>query len=177
MASPPPVEPAPRPETDPGSVAVPLGPGAATARSARRPFLVLGVIALLVGAGIGGYLVYTAGQENTDDAQLAADVVLIAARVSGQVVRVAVTENQQVKRGELLVELDPRTTLRARAGRGRARDRPGQAAAADAQIAVVEATSRGGLLNAEAQVSARGRGGRRPRPGRCGPRRVGTRPE
>jgi membrane fusion protein, multidrug efflux system len=151
------VEPAPRPEPDTGSVAVPLEPGATTVRSARRPFLVLGAIALLVAAGIGGYLVYSAGQETTDDAQLAADVVLIAARVSGQVVRVAVTENQRVKRGELLVEIDPADySARLEQAEAELETSQAQAAAADAQIAVVEATSRGGLLNAEAQVSGSG---------------------
>jgi multidrug resistance efflux pump len=44
----------------------------------------------------------------TTDAYVQAYVVQIAARVEGQVVRVYVQENQAVKKGELLFEIDPR---------------------------------------------------------------------
>jgi len=43
----------------------------------------------------------------TRDGQVRANVVGIAPRVSGPVVRVAVHDNQQVKKGDLLFEIDP----------------------------------------------------------------------
>jgi len=43
----------------------------------------------------------------TRDAQIRANVVGIAPRVSGPIVRVAVRDNQEVKTGELLFEIDP----------------------------------------------------------------------
>lgn len=43
----------------------------------------------------------------TRDAQVRANVVGIAPRVSGPIVRVAVRDNQEVKTGELLFEIDP----------------------------------------------------------------------
>jgi membrane fusion protein, multidrug efflux system len=46
--------------------------------------------------------------EGTDDAFLASDIVSIAPKVSGQVTRVFVNDNQMVKAGDPLVEIDPR---------------------------------------------------------------------
>ena len=43
----------------------------------------------------------------TRDGQIRADVVKVAPRVSGYVVKVAVSDNQQVKAGQLLFEIDP----------------------------------------------------------------------
>jgi len=43
----------------------------------------------------------------TDDASVVANIVGIAPRVSGPIVRIAVTDNQFVKAGDLLFEIDP----------------------------------------------------------------------
>ncbi|MFL5406969.1 MAG: biotin/lipoyl-binding protein, partial [Myxococcales bacterium] len=85
---------------------VATAPAESAAPKKRKPFLILGVIALVVLVGVGGLAVYNHGKESTDDAQIEADVVPIAPRIAGQVKRVAVLENQQVKKGDLLVELD-----------------------------------------------------------------------
>lgn len=63
------------------------------------------VVALLV---TGGWLYATAGREVTDDAQVDAHIVPIAARVGGTVVKVPVEDNQAVEAGALLVAVDPR---------------------------------------------------------------------
>jgi len=47
------------------------------------------------------------GRARTDDAFIEGDMVLIASRVSGSVVEVAVEEHQAVRAGDLLVRLDP----------------------------------------------------------------------
>ena len=73
----------------------------------RRPFAILGIVALIVVAAVGGYKLMTAGHEDTDDAQIAADMVPVATRVAGAVARVHIKENQLVKRGDLLIEIDP----------------------------------------------------------------------
>jgi membrane fusion protein (multidrug efflux system) len=72
----------------------------------RRPWFVLGAIAAAVLFALGGYLVWNHGKESTDDAQVEADVVPLAPRIAGLVQHVAVIENQHVKQGDLLVELD-----------------------------------------------------------------------
>jgi membrane fusion protein, multidrug efflux system len=51
---------------------------------------------------------YSKTFEDTDDAQVEGHVNAISTRVAGTVVAVYVTENQQVKQGDLLVALDPR---------------------------------------------------------------------
>ena len=49
-----------------------------------------------------------AGKETTDDAQIEGHVAYVAPHVGGQVKRVLVKDNQQVKAGDILVELDAR---------------------------------------------------------------------
>jgi membrane fusion protein (multidrug efflux system) len=72
----------------------------------RRPFLILGVVAAAAVLGLGGYVWWNHGKESTDDAQIEADVVPVAPRIPGMVQRVAVVENQHVKQGDLLLQID-----------------------------------------------------------------------
>jgi membrane fusion protein, multidrug efflux system len=126
----------------------------APARRKRRPFLILGVIAVLALAFIGVYTMMTAGRENTDDAQIAADVVPIATRVSGAVARVHIKENQLVKRGDLLIEIDPSDyDARVQQAEAELATANAQAAGAQAQVEIVDATSKGGLASAKAALS------------------------
>ena len=56
--------------------------------------------------GIGGWLYLGSGRyASTDNAYVQADRVTIAAQIGGRVVEVDVRENQAVKRGDLLFEL------------------------------------------------------------------------
>src|SRR5258706_321726 len=72
----------------------------------NRAFTILGAAA--AGLTLVGSIYYwwSSGTESTDDAQVAADIVPIAPRVQGLVMKVAVVENQSVKKGEPLVLLD-----------------------------------------------------------------------
>ena len=54
------------------------------------------------------YLLFVAPYESTDDAFVDGYVTLIAPRVSGPVTQLLITDNQQVKAGDILVEIDPR---------------------------------------------------------------------
>ena len=73
----------------------------------RRARVAIPVALVLVLAG-GAVLVHWLHSfESTDDAQVDADISAIGARVTGTVVRVHVTDNQYVKAGDLLVEIDP----------------------------------------------------------------------
>ena len=71
----------------------------------KRIIVALVVIAL----GVGGYLYWRnlGYYPSTDDAYIRAHVVHIAAQVSGPVSNVYVKENQFVKQGELLFDIDP----------------------------------------------------------------------
>ncbi|MBI1219667.1 MAG: HlyD family efflux transporter periplasmic adaptor subunit [Rhodobacteraceae bacterium] len=75
---------------------------------ARR--LILGAVAL-VALGFAGHAAYgywTVGRfmVSTDDAYLKADITAIAPKVQGYVQKIAVVENQPVKAGDLLMQLD-----------------------------------------------------------------------
>jgi membrane fusion protein, multidrug efflux system len=73
----------------------------------RRRWLLAGAAAVLVA---GGFLLwrYLSPRESTDDAQVSGHVSPIAARVSGTVKAIHVEDNQAVKAGDVLVEIDPR---------------------------------------------------------------------
>lgn len=70
-------------------------------------WFLIGAIALIVLViGIGWYL-YAQGYEDTDDAQVDGHLNPIASRIDGTIKSVYVDDNQSVKTGTLLVELDP----------------------------------------------------------------------
>ena len=74
--------------------------------SRRRGILVVGIAAVvLVAVGLWWRSTYS---EDTDDAQINGHLIQISARISGHVTKVYVEENQKVKRGDPIVELDPR---------------------------------------------------------------------
>lgn len=70
--------------------------------------LLVGAIAIGA-AAIWGYQSYAARHPSTDDAYVSADVVRVAARVTGRVISVAVVNQQHVARGEPLFTIDPTT--------------------------------------------------------------------
>lgn len=74
--------------------------------SSKRKFVIL-IFLVLVGAGVGLGVVLSAGKEKTDDAQLEADIATISPRVSGYVKTLNVADNQSVKRGDVILEIDP----------------------------------------------------------------------
>ncbi|MGY4476452.1 membrane fusion protein (multidrug efflux system) [Bradyrhizobium sp. USDA 3364] len=70
-------------------------------------------LAALIGIGVAadfGYDYVTTGRylESTDDAYVKADSTIIAPKVSGYIAKVLVTDNQPVKAGQLLAQIDDR---------------------------------------------------------------------
>lgn len=93
----------------------PANPSAAPSPPPKRKFfhrpwvIITGTILLGLSCFYGGrFLIHSRTHESTDDAFLAADAPTLAPRVSGQVIALHVTDNQKVRRGELLFEIDPR---------------------------------------------------------------------
>ncbi|MCM3900864.1 MAG: HlyD family secretion protein [Pyrinomonadaceae bacterium] len=75
----------------------------------RQAVLVVAAIVLLVGATIGvRYWLYARAHESTDDAFIDGHIIQISPKVSAYVKKVHIDDNQQVKAGDLLVELDQR---------------------------------------------------------------------
>ncbi len=78
-------------------------------RAKRLLFLTLAGLAMLYGYYHGlSALLNAFTHESTDDAFLESHIVTVAPRVAGQVVAVHIKENQQVKQGDALLEIDPR---------------------------------------------------------------------
>ncbi len=122
---------------------------------ARKLYFLLGGAVLLLLLIYGIYVLVSSGKESTDDAQIAADVVPIAARVSGQVLDVHILENQPVKRGDLIAEIDPKDIqAKVAQAQGDLDTAVAQAADADARVAVTQANARGGFQAAQAAVQS-----------------------
>jgi membrane fusion protein (multidrug efflux system) len=64
----------------------------------------LGVVGTVFGVR---YWLYARDHEDTDDAFIDTHVIMISAKVDGQALKVYVDDNQQVKAGEPLVDIDP----------------------------------------------------------------------
>ena len=125
-----------------------------TPKRSKKPFLILGGVVVAFAAITGIYLLVTANQEATDDAQVEADVVPIAARVSGQIAKRLVEDNQRVKKGDPLVQIDDADfAARGKQAEAELDTTRAQAAAADSQVQVVEASAKGGLQSARAVYS------------------------
>lgn len=85
----------------------------------KKAFMLVGAI-VAVGLTIGYfYSGYRATHIKTDDAFIDADIFTIASRVNGTIKAVRVSSNQAVKKGTLLVELDP-ADYRSKVEAGRA---------------------------------------------------------
>jgi len=81
------------------------------ARISRRQVIAIGAALAIAGAGAWqGQRWWTVGRfiESTDDAYVGGDITVLAPKVPGFVATVAVTDNQLVHAGDLLVRLDDR---------------------------------------------------------------------
>ncbi len=76
-------------------------------RFGRRGLILLAVGALILAAATYWYI-SNAGYETTDDAAVEAHVIQVSPKISAHVKAVHFDDNYQVKRGNLLLELDPR---------------------------------------------------------------------
>jgi membrane fusion protein (multidrug efflux system) len=117
--------------TAPNAAAVPVR---APMKPGRRRAALVAAAAVAAGAALGGYYwEFVAPYESTDDAFVEADVTPIAPQVAGRVLRVPVSDNQEVPQGAVLFEIDPsdyQTRLdQARAELAAARGKADQAVA------------------------------------------------
>jgi membrane fusion protein, multidrug efflux system len=134
-----------RPETDESTETV-------QPRSRRRGIIVI-VLALLVLVGLGIWWRSTFS-EDTDDAQINGHLIQISSRIAGQVLKVDVDENQVVKAGDEIAQLDPRD-FQVAVENAEAALASAQAAATAAQVNVplTSVNTGSNLLSAGADVS------------------------
>src|SRR5690348_12110304 len=75
-------------------------------KKSSKKFAILSVFLIL--AGIGVYLwVHSLNRESTDDAQVDGHIIPVSPKIYGKVQEVLVDDNQQVKKGQVLVRIDP----------------------------------------------------------------------
>lgn len=127
--------------------AVAAGTGVVEAAPAKPASKKKTVVVALLGAvavGLGGWYVAHRGLEDTDDAQVDADVVGLSARTGGMVTKVLFEDNQKVTAGQVLAELDPEPA-KARLAQAEANLEGARASAiaaeTDAKLATTNATA------------------------------------
>lgn len=122
----------------------------------KRPLLLLMAMVLLAVAVVAGgrYYTYFIAHEWTDDAFIEGRIIQISPKVAGQVLRVYVTDNQEVQQGDLLLEIDPRDyTARRLQARAVLQAALTKQQAAQSRVALVNVTSNAGIQQATASVA------------------------
>jgi membrane fusion protein, multidrug efflux system len=94
-----------KPQEQKQQSAEPRKPSALKNPRVRQRLLIAAAVIL-----IAGFLVwfYYRNRESTDDAQVDGHIIPISSRVPGSVLEVLVNDNEAVRQGQLLVQLDPR---------------------------------------------------------------------
>jgi membrane fusion protein, multidrug efflux system len=125
---------------------------AAPPKRSRRPLIIAGIAVVLVAAF--AWWLSARRFEDTDDAQVDAYITAVSSRVPGTVVRVLVEDNQLVKQGDLLVELDV-ADLEVALAQARAAVAQAQAAFAAEQpnVSITASSNRATLQSAEDEVA------------------------
>jgi membrane fusion protein (multidrug efflux system) len=117
-------------------------------------WVVLVVLLVLIAAGVFVWHYYSL-RESTDDAQVDGHIDPISARISGTVLSVKADDNQFVKAGDLLVDLDPKDyDIAVQRARADLADAQANAAAATVNVPLTNTTSSSQLTAANAGVNA-----------------------
>ena len=118
----------------------------------KRPGVVLVVVAVVVMLGVAGtlFLIHSRKHETTDDAFIDGNASQIAAQAAGRVTKLYVNDNQEVKRGDPIVDIDA-ADIAAKVDQARA-----QVLTAQSQALQAQAQAEGQKANA-AQAAAQAR--------------------
>jgi membrane fusion protein (multidrug efflux system) len=140
-------------DTLPGTATPASTAPAAAASSSRRRTLLIGAVALAVASG-GSYWVHSRQFEDTDDAQVDGTISNLSPRISGTVTAVNVVENQTVKKGEVIAEIDP-TDLRIALDQAKAQVAQAQAqlAAEDPNVSITVASNASAVSSAQSDLA------------------------
>jgi membrane fusion protein, multidrug efflux system len=122
-------------------------------KSSRKP-LIFGV--LFVAAAAGTYFwIHSMNRVSTDDAQVDGHIIPVSPKIYGKVLEVLVDDNQQVKKGQVLVRIDPRD-YQAKVDQAQAAVAvaESQSQGASAGVPLTRDTTGSSVTAAEAQLSA-----------------------
>jgi membrane fusion protein, multidrug efflux system len=129
-----------------------LAPKAAAAGSRKR-MLIIGGALLAVAAGTG-YWMHARQFEDTDDAQIDGTISNISPRIMGTVTAVYVLENQPVKKGDVIADIDP-TDLQIALDQAKAQVAQAQAqlAAEDPNVSITLASNVSAVSGAQSDLA------------------------
>lgn len=117
------------------------------------PFVVASML-FIAGAIFGvRYYIHAISHESTDDAFIDGHIIPIGPKVAGHIWKVYVTDNQEVKKGDLLVEIDQRDfEIRLVRARAALQEAISKKKAAQINVGVTDVTSSAGVQQASSGV-------------------------
>ncbi len=145
---------APMVQTSQPAPSVAAAPAATQSPSSSRKLLIgLGVAVAAAAAGTA-YWVHANRFEETDDAQIDGTISNVSPRVSGSISAAYVTENQVVKKGDLIAEIDP-TDLQILVDEAKAQvaQADAQLEAEDPSIPITQASNVSALASAQSDLA------------------------
>jgi membrane fusion protein (multidrug efflux system) len=121
-------------------------------RPRRKLHFALGAAVLVLGVAAAiWYFRFIAPYESTDNAAIEGHVMPVAPQVAGRIARLAIQDNQEVRKGDLLLEIDPRDyEVRLSKAQASLAAASGRLEAAKAQVAVDQSK----IAQEKANVSA-----------------------
>lgn len=124
-----------------------------TSARSRRPFVIGGVL-FAVAAVAGTYVVRSMHYEETDDAQIDGNMSDVSPRIAGNVSAVYVSENQQVREGDVLASVDP-VDLEIAVAQAKAQVAVAQARvdAEDPSVPIMQSSNESALSSAQSELA------------------------
>jgi membrane fusion protein, multidrug efflux system len=131
----------------------PVSAAPARAPASRRP-LILGAVVLVLAAVGVAYWAHSRRFQQTDDAQVDGSISNVSPRITGTVSAVYVVENQLVKAGEPLADIDP-VDLQIAVDQARAQVDQAQALldAEDPSVPITQSSNKSALSTAQSDVA------------------------
>jgi membrane fusion protein, multidrug efflux system len=128
-------------------------PKPAAAGSQRRLVIVGAVLVVAVAAVI--YWLYERRFEQTDDAQIDGTISNVSPRVSGNVSAVHVVENQSVRAGDVLAEIDPADlAISVDQARAQVAQAQAQLEAEDPNVPITQSSNQTAVTSAQSEIAA-----------------------
>jgi membrane fusion protein, multidrug efflux system len=128
-------------------------PKTAAAGSQRRLIIVGAVLAIALAAVV--YWLYERRFEQTDDAQIDGTISNVSPRVSGNVSAVHVVENQSVRAGDVLAEIDPAdVAISVDQARAQVAQAQAQLEAEDPNVPITQASNQTAVTSAQSEIAA-----------------------
>jgi len=140
-------------ETTPTPAAAPVQETEITQPKGRRRGIIIVVLIVVVAVAVGFWW-HSTFSEDTDDAQVNGHLIQVSSRIAGQVIKVDVDENEVVKAGDTIAELDPKDfDVAVENAQANLANAQANAAAANVNVPITSINTGSTLRSAGADVS------------------------